>query len=120
MAAHLGAGGLLKDVDLIVEQPFTGERMLVQVKSQADQSVVQDYACRLAARGGEDRLLLVCHSPTGSLREPALSDGRHLQILTGPEIAHRQWAVTCPIGSSIEPADALPLGCWFQRRSGAA
>ena len=78
----------MKDVDLVVEQPFTGERMLVQVKSKADQAVVDDYARRLGARAGEERLLLVCHSPQAQLREPELA-GRQLQIMTGPEIARR-------------------------------
>lgn len=81
-------GGTMKDVDLVVEQPLTGERMLVQVKSKADQLVVEDYARRLGARAGEERLLLVCHSPQAQLREPELA-GRQLQIMTGPEIARR-------------------------------
>ena len=62
--------------------------MLVQVKSKADQLVVEDYARRLGARAGAGRLLLVCHSPQAQLREPELA-GRQLQIMTGPEIARR-------------------------------
>jgi hypothetical protein len=81
-------GGTMKDVDLVVEQPLTGERMLVQVKSKADQAVVDDYARRLSARAGEERLLLVCHSPEGQLREPELAD-RRLQIMARAEIARR-------------------------------
>ena len=82
-------GGTLKDVDLIVEQPFTGERMVVQVKSKAAQTVVDDYAQRFASRGGGERLLFVCHSPAGMLREQVLEDGRALQVMTNPEIARR-------------------------------
>lgn len=82
-------GGTMKDVDLVVEQAFTGERMLVQVKSKADQAVVNDYARRLGARAGQERLLLVCHSPQGQLREPEIAGGRRLQIMVGAEIARR-------------------------------
>jgi hypothetical protein len=81
-------GGTMKDVDLVVEQPFTGERMLVQVKSKADQAVVDDYARRLGARAGEERLLLVCHSSETQLREPEIA-GRRLQVMAGAEIARR-------------------------------
>lgn len=81
-------GGTMKDVDLVVEQPFTGERMLVQVKSKADQAVVDDYARRLGARKGDERLLLVCHSPQSELRDPDLA-GKRLQVMVGAEIARR-------------------------------
>lgn len=88
-------GGTMKDVDLVVEQPFTGERMLVQVKSKADQAVVDDYARRLGARAGEERLLLVCHSPQSELREPEIAGGRRLQVMVGEEVARR--AAACDL-----------------------
>lgn len=81
-------GGTMMDVDLVVEQSFTGERMLVQVKSKADQAVVDDYARRLGARESDERLLLVCHSPNAQLREPELT-GKRLQVMAGAEIARR-------------------------------
>lgn len=81
-------GGTLKDVDLILEQPLTGERMAVQVKSSADQQVVNDYSARLAART-EDRLLLICHSPIGKLVAPLHTDRRIITIMTGADLARK-------------------------------
>jgi hypothetical protein len=87
-------GGVLKDVDLVVEQALTGERMVVQVKSRADQAVVADYARRLGARTGDEKLLLVCHSPEGRLSQVAAGSGT-LKIMQGAEIARR--AVGCDL-----------------------
>ena len=92
-------GGTTKDLDLLVEQPFTGERMLVQVKSKAAQSVVDDYAKRFADRTFAEKLLFVCHSPVGVLREPQLPDGRHMRLMTNPEIAQR--VVDCGLASWV-------------------
>ena len=39
-------GENLTDVDLILEQPTTGERAFVQVKSKASQSTLDDYIGR--------------------------------------------------------------------------
>ena len=82
-------GGTLKDIDLIVEQPLTGERMAVQVKSSATQAVVNDYADRLARRPANERLMLICHSCPNLLVSPMLSDGRSLSLMTGREISQR-------------------------------
>lgn len=82
-------GGMLKDVDLIVEQPLTGDRMAVQVKSSASQAVINDYASRLLHRPPNERLMLICHSPQGVLAAPVLMDGRCLTLMTGPEISKR-------------------------------
>ena len=90
-------GGTLKDVDLIMEQPLTGERMAVQVKSSADQQVVNDYAKRLAART-EERLMLICHSPIGMLVAPQIAD-RSLTIMTASEITRR--AIGCGLTNWI-------------------
>ena len=77
--SELGKTG--KDVDLIVEQPLTRERMAVQVKSTADQKVVDDYAQRLASHAAADRIMLVCHSPKGQLRSPMASNGQPPLVL---------------------------------------
>ena len=82
-------GGTLKDVDLIVEQLFTGERMVVQVKSKAAQAVVDDYAQRFAIRGVSEKLLFVCHTPVGVLREPAALQGQQVELMTSTAIACR-------------------------------
>lgn len=77
-------GGTQKDVDLILEQPTTGERAFVQVKSKADQSVLDDYLERYRAVGSFDRMFFVCHSPKGSLN---IGNDSHLHLWTGAELA---------------------------------
>lgn len=59
-------GGTLADADLYVEQPATGERAMVQVKSRAGQSVLDDYVARSDANSC-DRMFFLCHSPEGGL-----------------------------------------------------
>ena len=59
-------GGTLADADLYVEQPATGERALVQVKSRAGQSVLDDYVARSDANAC-DRMFFLCHSPEDAL-----------------------------------------------------
>ena len=59
-------GGTLADADLYVEQPATGERALVQVKSRAGQAVLDDYVARSDANAFE-RMFLLCHTPEGTL-----------------------------------------------------
>lgn len=60
-------GGTMKDADLLVEHPVSGERVLVQVKSRASQRVLDDYLERFDANPGLARLIFACHSPTGPL-----------------------------------------------------
>lgn len=74
-------GKLEKDVDLIVEQPLTGVRMAVQVKSSATQAVVDDYARRLDTRAADERIMLVCHSQDGRLAPPATPSGRVFELM---------------------------------------
>jgi hypothetical protein len=80
-------GGTMKDVDLVVEQSFTRERMSVQVKSRADQRMVDDYARRLDARTAGERIMLVCHSPLGQLAAPFGASGRRLELMLDGEVA---------------------------------
>lgn len=63
-------GGTMKDADLLVEHPVSGERVLVQVKSRASQRVLDDYIERFDANPGLARLIFACHSPTGKLQAP--------------------------------------------------
>lgn len=68
---RIGAlGGQQADTDLVLVQPATGQRALVQVKSSASQTVVEDYGRRFAAEP-EALPFLVCHSPSGKLTPPA-------------------------------------------------
>jgi Holliday junction resolvase-like predicted endonuclease len=60
-------GGTQKDVDMIVEQPFTGETVFVQVKSRASQAVLDDYISRFDATPGTSRMILAAHTASGRL-----------------------------------------------------
>ncbi|MCC2980796.1 restriction endonuclease [Sphingomonas sp. IC4-52] len=80
-------GGTTKDVDLVVEQSFTRERMSVQVKSKANQRMVDDYARRLGARTAGERIMLICHSPEGDLAAPPSTNGRRLELVLDGEVA---------------------------------
>ena len=55
------------DVDLVLEQPSTGETAFVQVKSKAGPSVLQDYIDRFRRSGDYEHFFFVCHSPKGAL-----------------------------------------------------
>lgn len=60
-------GGTQKDVDMIVEQPFTGETVFVQVKSSTSQAVLDDYISRFDATPGTSRMILAVHTANGKL-----------------------------------------------------
>lgn len=77
-------GGGQKDVDLVLEQPATGERACVQVKSQATQSVLDDFADRVCSSGAFDRGFFVCHSLKGRV---SIDDDRRLHLWTGNQLA---------------------------------
>lgn len=61
-------GGTMKDADLLVEHPVSGERVMVQVKSRASQRVLDDYIKRFDADPSLARLIFACHSPQGRLQ----------------------------------------------------
>jgi hypothetical protein len=63
-------GGPQKDIDLVLEEPASGQTAFVQVKSRADRAVLDDYVERFAAAGVHDRLFFVCHTPVGDLDRP--------------------------------------------------
>jgi hypothetical protein len=76
-------GNRLIDVDIVMEQPTTRETAFVQVKSRADQAVLDDYLRRFRG-SGHDRFFFVCHSARGALTLPS-EVGLHL--LEGPRLA---------------------------------
>ncbi|MEM7663397.1 MAG: hypothetical protein AAF292_14215 [Pseudomonadota bacterium] len=78
-----GIGGLQKDTDFILEQPATGATALVQVKSSADQAVLDDYEERFAALDA-DRCFFICHSPRGDLTPQT-----NMHVWTGSALAQR-------------------------------
>jgi hypothetical protein len=55
-------GGTQKDADMIVEQSVTGETALVQVKSSANQQVLDRYVEVHDQSSVHDRLIFACHS----------------------------------------------------------
>lgn len=78
-------GENLTDVDLILEQPATGEKAFVQVKSKAGQSVLDDYVDRFRRSGAYERLFFVCHSPTSAL---STGDDARLHVWAGDRLAN--------------------------------
>lgn len=80
-ATPVGEG--LADIDILMEQPTTGETAFVQVKSNANQSVVDDYLARFRA-SGFDRFFFVCHTARGSLTLP---EERGLHLFEGKALA---------------------------------
>ena len=70
-------GGKLPEVDMILEQPTTGERASVQVKSKATQTVLDEHIANFRRSITSDRTFFVCHSPEGAL-SAANQPGVHL------------------------------------------
>lgn len=77
-------GENLTDIDLILEQPTTGERAFVQVKSKASQPILDDYVGRLRLISPEAHVFFVCHSPKGRLSS---DNDTRLSVWTGDRIA---------------------------------
>lgn len=61
-------GGTMKDVDLVLSHPTIGETAFVQVKSKADQSVLDNYIQRFITSKAYDRLFFICHSFNGQIK----------------------------------------------------
>lgn len=80
----LGEGEV--DVDLLLDNPSTGETAWVQIKSSASQAVLDDYLERFRADGSCERFFFVCHSAKGMLNIPG-DNGLHLW--TGKELARK-------------------------------
>ncbi|MCO5063547.1 MAG: restriction endonuclease [Rhizobiaceae bacterium] len=77
-------GGTMKDIDMVVEQPFTQEKILVQVKSRATQAVIDDYVERFEVRPDFSRMVFAVHSPTVDIS----AKGRaNVEIWDGPRLA---------------------------------
>ncbi len=77
-------GGTQKDVDLILEQPTTGEKAFVQVKYKAGQAVLDDYVDRVRRSGTYQRIFFVCHSPKGAL---SADNESRLHVWAGDRLA---------------------------------
>ena len=77
------------DIDLLLDQPTTGETAWVQIKSSASQAVLGDYLSRFHRDGSAQRFYFVCHSPKGTLTLPP---GTNLHLWAGGELAQRALA----------------------------
>jgi len=77
-------GGTMKDVDLSLRHPTIGETAFVQVKSRADQTILDDYIQRFVSSEIYDRLFFVCHSIKGHLKHTNFSN---INIWTGVQLA---------------------------------
>jgi hypothetical protein len=73
-------GGTQKLVDVVLEQPTTGELAAVQVKSATSQKIFDGFIDEADATGRFDRLFFICHSPKGSLEAPADRCDIHLWV----------------------------------------
>lgn len=93
-------GGSGPDIDTEVENRATDEIAFVQVKSQADQSALADYAGRFSEqRDRYSRMIFAVHSPRGTLSPPP---GLPIQVW-GPD----------RIGELVV---RLGLGDWIEKR----
>ena len=73
-------------IDVEAENLAVGEIAFVQVKSAADQQVLNDYVQRFQQRREfYARMIFAVHSPTGTLEPPT---DHAVQVWTGDRIAH--------------------------------
>jgi hypothetical protein len=73
-------GGTQHTIDLELELPLTGERALVQVKSQLDRQTAEKVATDLAEAAGGSRVFIVYHTPS----EPLTVDQENVTLI-GPK-----------------------------------
>jgi hypothetical protein len=76
-------GGGQKDIDLALEQPITGEKAFVQVKSAATAGTLAESIAAFRA-SDYDRMMFVCHSFSDALPEP---DDDRVAVWTGDHLA---------------------------------
>jgi hypothetical protein len=76
-------GGTMKDIDLRLEQPITGETAFVQVKSRASRARLE-ASIEQFHESGNRRMFFVCHSPQGTLGPV---DDQDVQVRTRNELA---------------------------------
>jgi len=83
-------GSAQQDVDLVLEEPASGETAAMQVIVRADRAVLAEHITRFEAAGLYDRLFVVCHTPAGTLEAPA---GGTVQVWTRGRLAERALCV---------------------------
>lgn len=73
-------GGTQKLVDLVLEQPTTGERGAIQVKSTASQKELDKFISDADEAGSFNRLFFACHSPKSHLTAPPERPDIHVWV----------------------------------------
>jgi hypothetical protein len=92
-------GGTREGIDVEAENPTADEIAFVQVKSSADQKVLNDYVERFNKRRDRyARMIFAVHSPSGKLTPPA--DLAAVQLWTGERVA--QLVVRLGLGEWVE------------------
>lgn len=76
-------GGSQKFIEFELENPVTGERSFAQVKSQASQKTLDEYAESFDRHAGYKQMFFVCHTAIGTLH----SDDPDIFLWTGPKVA---------------------------------
>jgi hypothetical protein len=90
-------GGVTEGIDIEAENVAANEIAFVQVKSKADQGILNDYIQRFQARRERyHRMIFAVHEPLGILKPPA---GEAVQIWSGERVA--QLAVQLGLGDWI-------------------
>ncbi|NKB37981.1 MAG: hypothetical protein GKR93_12595 [Gammaproteobacteria bacterium] len=79
-------GGSMKDIDLSLIHPTIGETAFVQVKSKANQAVLDEYIERFKSSNTHDRMFFVCHSLNGEVNSQH-SSNKKINIWTGIQLA---------------------------------
>ncbi len=78
-------GGVAEDVDIEVKNASSEETAFVQVKSRADQAVLNKYVSIFSVqRDHYDRMIFAAHTCTGTLTPP---EGLPIHVWTGQKIA---------------------------------
>ena len=78
-------GGVTEGIDIEAENVAANEIAFVQVKSAADQGVLNDYVARFGERRERyQRMIFAVHTPRGTLTRP---DGQPVHLWTGERIA---------------------------------
>ena len=81
-------GSTMPDVDLILEQPLTGETAWVQVKTGSTQAELDDYISRFKADGSCNRFIYACASPKAPLMLTGDLKQTH-ELWTGTTLAQK-------------------------------
>jgi hypothetical protein len=74
------------DADLRLLNPTIRERAWVQVKSSANQKVLNDYLRRFQRADGAERFYFICHTAKGPLMCP---EEPKMHLWTGQELARQ-------------------------------